>query len=142
MLDAQPVIIAGSRWYTPEEADLHVAAAMHLALKRGILPGVILSGKAKGIDAAGERWAAVRGITVEPYPAHWDDYGPSAGPRRNAQMIERVLLSDPVGALVAIPCERSKGTRDIINRACELALPIVVYEPWRQRPITKIPMPI
>jgi hypothetical protein len=44
---------------------------------------VVLSGTARGADAAGEQWAEAEGIPVDEYPADWEQHGKAAGPRRN-----------------------------------------------------------
>ena len=67
----------------------------------------VISGKAKGVDSLGERWAKENQIPIKPFPAKWTDfshpdsevkfrkdwngnetsYNPKAGPIRNEQMI-------------------------------------------------------
>jgi hypothetical protein len=44
---------------------------------------VVLSGTARGADAAGEQWAESESIPVDEYPADWEQHGKAAGPRRN-----------------------------------------------------------
>lgn len=47
---------------------------------------LVLSGRCKGPDLAGEQWAERRGIPVEYYPADWSR-GKGAGFARNVQMV-------------------------------------------------------
>lgn len=49
----------------------------------------VVSGKARGMDTCGEKWANSRGIPILPFPVtkeEWDTIGKSAGHRRNAKM--------------------------------------------------------
>ena len=71
----------------------------------------VVSGGGRGVDALGEKWARERSIPVEKIEARWDKLGNAAGPKRNQQMAN-------VGeALIALPCQHSKGTRDMIRKA-------------------------
>lgn len=40
-----------------------------------------------GADQMADDWAAECGLKREPYPAHWDQYGRSAGFKRNQYMV-------------------------------------------------------
>tara|TARA_R110002126_G_scaffold132550_1_gene276582 strand:- start:95 stop:616 length:522 start_codon:yes stop_codon:yes gene_type:complete len=46
----------------------------------------VVSGCAKGADSCGEAWAKARGIPIKRFPAHWHEFGKSAGNIRNRQM--------------------------------------------------------
>lgn len=71
----------------------------------------VVSGGGEGVDALGEEWARSRKMPVEVFEAQWDNYGKAAGPKRNQQMAN-------IGeALIALPCQHSKGTRDMIRKA-------------------------
>ena len=48
----------------------------------------IISGNARGADQLGERFACEYGLKLEVYPADWNQYGKSAGYKRNVQMAE------------------------------------------------------
>ena len=74
---------------------------------------VIISGKARGADTLGEKWAEENYLEVDPYPANWAKYGSKAGPIRNQQMIDE----GKPDLVVAFPTPRSKGTWDMIRRA-------------------------
>lgn len=117
------VIIAGSRHLTGAEADRLVGLAV---VSSGLHPDMtqVVSGAAKGIDEAGERWAKWTGITVARFPADWTKFGKSAGPRRNRQMAE---FAD---ALIAVPHPTldSRGTRDMIAAMKALGKKVYVYE--------------
>jgi len=81
----------------------------------------IVSGKAKGVDSLGERWASENNISIKSFPADWETYGKSAGPIRNAQMAKYA------DALVAIWDGKSRGTSNMINEAKELGLKVVIF---------------
>lgn len=98
-------IIAGGRDYGATDAtwrfldDIH----RHLHIRE------VVSGGARGADAAGERWAEMRGIPIRRFPADWDASGRAAGPLRNEAMAEYA------DALIAFPGGR--GTADMVRRA-------------------------
>ncbi len=71
----------------------------------------IVCGCARGADKLGSKYAENRGIKVSMFPADWDNYGKSAGYRRNAEMAN---YSD---ALVAFWDGKSKGTKHMIDLA-------------------------
>lgn len=81
--------------------DIHARTSVEL----------VISGKARGADSLGEKWAIENNIPVDPYPANWNDHGKAAGPIRNQQMLDEgkpdLVVAFPVG----------NGTRDMINRS-------------------------
>jgi hypothetical protein len=81
----------------------------------------VISGTAYGADRAGEKWAEQRNIEVIKFPAEWDKYGLSAGPRRNREMAENA------DALVAIWDGLSRGTESMIHAAKKRKLRMMVY---------------
>lgn len=70
---------------------------------------VIVSGKARGADSLGERYAEQRGYKVIEMPAQWDLYGKSAGYKRNEEMAK---VSN---CTVAFWDGKSKGTKHMID---------------------------
>lgn len=85
------------------------------------IPTVVLSGTARGADMLGERWAKENGVPIERYPAKWDQYGKSAGYKRNVEM---ALKAE---ALIALWDGKSKGTEHMIDIATEYGLVIYVW---------------
>lgn len=81
---------------------------------------LIVSGKARGADALGERYAKERGYAVSEHPADWDNYGKSAGYIRNKEMAEEA------DALMAFWDGKSRGTMHMINLAKEKGLKTLV----------------
>lgn len=71
---AQPVrvlrvIIAGSRGLAPNADAIHNAFDRWLE-DEDIVPGEIVSGNARGVDRAGEDWAASVGLPIKALPHH------------------------------------------------------------------------
>ena len=71
----------------------------------------IVSGCARGVDRLGEQWANYNDIPIHYFPADWDQYGKSAGYRRNEEMAEYA------DALVAVYDGFSLGTQHMIQLA-------------------------
>ena len=84
----------------------------------------IVSGKAKGADTLGERYAKKYGHSIKAFPADWKTHGNAAGPIRNKQMAE---YGD---AVVCFWDGKSTGTRSMINLAKDygLQLRIIRYD--------------
>jgi hypothetical protein len=114
------VIIAGSRNFNNYELLKNEMDYLLQNKVNGAI--VIVSGKARGADSLGERYAQERGYFVDEYPADWNTYGKSAGYRRNVQMAENA------DALVLFWDGFSKGSGHMLNIAREKGLPHrVVY---------------
>lgn len=102
------VIVAGGREFN----DYLLLASTLDKLLRGKLMThdiVIVSGKARGADSLGEKYAKACGFEVAEYPADWDKYGKSAGYKRNQKMGEN---SD---CTVAFWDGQSVGTKHMID---------------------------
>jgi len=65
----------------------------------------------KGADKLGEQYAKERGYKITQFPANWNKYGKSAGPKRNQQM------ANYANALIAFWDGKSKGTKNRIDLA-------------------------
>jgi glycerophosphoryl diester phosphodiesterase len=130
-------IIAGSRGI--DNALRVVAKAINAS---GWLMQIteVVSGTARGIDRAGERWAEDNQIKIKTFPAWWNDlsgsdgmpvvertqadgrrYNAAAGHNRNQRMAEYA------DALIAVWDGVSKGTKDMIDRATKEGLKVYVY---------------
>jgi predicted Rossmann fold nucleotide-binding protein DprA/Smf involved in DNA uptake len=99
----------------------------------------VVSGTARGIDRAGERWAEDNQVKLKTFPAVWNDlsgsdgmpvvervkgtrkYNAVAGHNRNQKM---AAYSD---ALVAIWDGVSSGTKNMIDTATKEGLKVYVY---------------
>lgn len=81
-------------------------------------PKEIVSGGATGIDASAEWFAEVGKYPFKLFAADWDQYGKSAGPKRNAQM---AWYGD---ALLLIWDGRSRGSANMKECMKKLGKPI------------------
>ena len=111
------VVIAGCRNYNNyDEAKCYIDFCLYNIRKENDI--VILSGCASGADAIGERYAEENGYRLEKYPADWEKYGKSAGPRRNRQMAE---ICDYV---ICFWDGNSSGTKSMISCAIKCNKPL------------------
>lgn len=83
---------------------------------------VIVSGKARGADTLGEKYAKEKGYQIAEFPADWEKFGRSAGYKRNVQMAEYA------DACVCFWDGRSPGTKHMINIANQYKLQIRVVK--------------
>lgn len=119
------VIIAGGRDFNQQTYLNNAVEALRLDVTE------VVSGKQKtwdkdlgisyGADYQGEQWAFSKGIPVKPFPADWDKYGRSAGPRRNQQM------ADYADCLVAFWDGKSSGTKSMIQKMKALRKPCFTF---------------
>lgn len=84
-----------------------------------------ISGKAKGADALGEKFAKKHNYKITFFPADWNTYGKAAGPIRNRQMAEYTAQAN-VGVLFAFWDGKSRGTKNMIDTAKKLGLDVHV----------------
>lgn len=82
------ILIAGSRDLYPTIKEIDYAFHQLVGVKWPNDEDEVVCGLARGVDSQGERWGMEYGITVRFFPAHWDEYGKSAGYRRNAEMVD------------------------------------------------------
>lgn len=106
------LIIAGGRDYEVTSEDIAKLDQIHA--KRAV--SKVVSGCARGVDFAGERWAAQNHIPVSKFPADWTKHGKSAGPIRNREMAE---YADAVALFPG-----GRGTQDMHNAAVKAGLMI------------------
>jgi len=110
-------IIAGSRDFT-DPTLVHAAIAAS-----GFTITHVLSGGARGIDLAGEAWAAAHEVPVTVLPAEWDRFGKGAGYRRNE------ALAAQAEALIVCWDGRSPGTAHMVDIATRRGLQVFVFCP-------------
>ena len=109
------VIIAGSRHF-------HCMQTLEDAIEdSGFDITEVLSGAADGVDKLGEKWAEAHDIPVERHPAFWR-MGRKAGAIRNE------VMAQAGEGLLALPCQCSTGTLDMIERAHNHKLTVHVYK--------------
>ena len=107
-------IIAGSR----NIADYRIVE--RTVKESGFTITEVVSGCSRGVDRLGEEWAGRHSIPVKKFPAEWDRYGKSAGPRRNEQMVAYAE------ALITIWDGQSRGTGHVIGCATQHGLKVYV----------------
>ena len=111
------ILICGDRhWY---DLDLMREALAFLPDK----DVVIVSGHALGADLFGEDLADERGWKKDIFKAEWNEYGRSAGPIRNIEMLNTqpdlvVAFHDNI--------HESKGTIHCIREAQKRGIPVVL----------------
>ncbi|MBB6299938.1 hypothetical protein GGE67_000531 [Rhizobium leucaenae] len=91
------------------------AALDELHARRPI--SVLIEGEASGLDKRAAHWAFRRGVTVDKYPADWDNLGKSAGSIRNQWMIDD---GKPDYGLVF---PGGTGTADMRRRLADAGIP-------------------
>lgn len=102
------VIIAGSRHF--EDFPLLVEkcdAILRQKIKTHDV--IIISGTANGADKLGERYASMRGLAINRFPAKWDEFGKMAGMMRNAEML------DNADSAIVFWDGSSRGSQHMIN---------------------------
>ena len=92
----------------------------------------IMTGGATGADTIANDWAKTKPIIRYVCKADWEKYGKSAGPKRNARMLEW----EP-DLVVAFPGGR--GTANMVRRAT--AAGIRVATPGQGEPSATVPRP-
>lgn len=111
------VIIAGSRGFN-DYNKLKYEVDKIIGNKKDV---TIISGRARGADRLGERYAKERGIPVIYFPANWDRYGRSAGIIRNTEMAKHADV------LIAFWDGESRGTRHMIQTAQKYGLKVHLF---------------
>lgn len=103
------VIIAGSREVPAPLALELVERETARFLSKGHQISEVVSGGARGVDQAGERWARAQGISVNPFP-YRQDLGKRGGPVRNTAMAKYA------DALILISAG-TRGSTDMLAKA-------------------------
>ena len=109
------VIIAGGRDFNDYEL-LKTKVDNILSQKKKTHKIYILSGKARGADSLGERYANENSLEVLSFPADWETFGKRAGVKRNAEM------ANEADALIAFWDGESHGTKHMIDIATKKGL--------------------
>jgi len=114
------VIIAGGRDFN--DYELLKEKCITILSNHAYSQIEIVSGKARGADTLGERFAEERGMRIKEFPANWSRDGSAAGPIRNRQM------ANYADALIAFHDGRSRGTAHMIQVARDLGLKVRVIK--------------
>ncbi len=128
MVRTTRIVIPGTRAFRDYALMERVLDRLLAPLLLGGTPLEIVSGHAEGADLLGERYAREHEIPCKVFPAQWDKFGPSAGPRRNAQMLHYAQGGDPL--VIAFWDGSSRGTLDTLMRAMRESIPatVVLYD--------------
>jgi hypothetical protein len=123
------VLVCGGRAYRDKVYAFEVLDRLHAKYTFTCVvhggAGARLEDQTIGADLLAGEWAKARGLEARAYPvtqAEWDEFGISAGPRRNGRMLD---LESPE-LVVAFPGGR--GTRNMLHKAR-----------WRKCPIVEVP---
>lgn len=73
----------------------------------------IISGGARGADSLARRYAEEHNIPFQEFLPDWDQFGKSAGPRRNQQIV------DAADIVIAFWDGRSRGTGNTLDLAAK-----------------------
>lgn len=85
----------------------------------------IVHGNSRGADKIADHEARSLQLAVEPHSANWAEYGLSAGPIRNREMVD-------LGADLCIAFRlpgKSSGTDDMITKAKAAGIPVETIVP-------------
>jgi len=110
------VVIAGSRDITDYGILLKAIKECPFQITE------VISGRARGVDTLGEKYAEDCGLKLHLFPADWKKYRNAAGPIRNAQM------ADFADAVLCVWDGVSSGTKDMMNQAKKRGLPLYVFK--------------
>lgn len=115
------VIIAGGRDFNDYELLERSMDKLLVNITEDI---AVVCGMARGADTLGEVYAKSRWYEVHYFPADWNQFGKSAGYRRNEQMAQNA------DALAAFWNGESRGTKHMIDLAkrYNLKVRIIRYE--------------
>ena len=114
------ILVAGSRYFD----DYEVAKAYIDMCLSDLNDGrsfTLISGGCRGADRLGERYAREHGWEIEQHLPDWDQYGRSAGPRRNQTMVE-------VADYVICFWDGGRGTKSTIAYAKRMKKPLRVKQ--------------
>lgn len=85
----------------------------------------IIHGDAPGADRLAKSWAEARRKKIDPHPANWVKFGNKAGPIRNSDMLRK---RPDIDLVVAFPMRESRGTWDMVRKARERGIEVMVIE--------------
>lgn len=110
--------MCGGRDYGDVRRVVQTVRALQNKCARDGLPLTVIAGGARGADRLAADVARDLGINVIEIHAQWDTYGRSAGFRRNAEMIHRLLLRAAAGDRIGVTAfPGGRGT----EHTCQLA---------------------
>ena len=87
----------------------------------------IISGHCSGADGLGEKYAKEHNLDLSIFRANWSQYGKSAGPIRNKQMID-YIKDFAHNLVIAFVSPTSTGTMNTIQLAKKAGIDVVTCE--------------
>lgn len=108
------VLVCGGRTFDDVELLNSTLDALHKA--RPI--DLIIHGDCTGADLMAEGWASSLCVSVDAFPANWQDQGKAAGPIRN----ERMIREGKPTLVIAFP--GGIGTEDMVRKAEDHGIPV------------------
>jgi hypothetical protein len=129
------VLICGDRKWTNYERILTCVQKAHKTDPIGI----IIEGECDGADVMGRIAGDFLDIPVWRFPADWEKYCNAAGPIRNQQMLTEGKPTEVWAFHKDITLQTSRGTHDMVMRACRAYLKTWVLSEtaWRALHIEK-----
>ena len=127
------ILVCGGRYYTDKdrvwrELDKIVAYGELWDDQRLLPHGItIIHGGAAGADALADHWAVHNYANIEEFPADWEQYGKSAGPIRNKQMLDE----GKPDLVLAFP--GSTGTAHMVKIAREAGIEVIEIDQHSSR---------
>lgn len=118
------ILVCGSRKWTDKWTIAHwMSTTMSRSLTRELVHGDAVGADRLAHEVANELFYD----EIYLYPAQWAEHGRSAGPRRNALMLEKHPDVDRALAFLTKgdPC---RGTWDMIHRAIACGIPVTIIE--------------
>jgi hypothetical protein len=111
------VLVTGDREWTDRDM-------IRRALSQYPAGTVLIHGAARGADSLADSVGKELGFVIDAKPADWKRLGRAAGPIRNQEMVNQApdvvhAFHDYIGA--------SRGTRDCLERADRLGIPIYLH---------------
>jgi hypothetical protein len=105
------IIVTGGRSYSNwDKLDGELKAINPDMIIQGGAGGYDANGCPSGADLMAEEWAREHQVPCLWYPAKWDTYGLSAGPKRNQAMVDLKL------ATMCLAFPGGAGTADCVRR--------------------------
>lgn len=108
------ILVCGGRDYADRGALFEALDRLHAERPITIVVhGACVDGenKLRGADGLAEQWAISREVSYFGVPAKWKQEGRSAGPKRNAEMLNRTQPK------VIVAASGGRGTADMVSRA-------------------------
>lgn len=93
----------------------------------------IITGDAKGVDEMARRYAEERGYELHTFYAMWNEYGRSAGMKRNVSMFKFLMENFQHPGCFAMWDGQSRGTEHSINLAKYWKIPLRISKPFPKK---------